>query len=379
MRKHGFKSAAIALALSFGAVSSSGLSCLAADTEFKWGFVNAVGKLVISPEYLDAKPFSNGLAAVRVHVRLADDSYDDLWGFIDKTGKLVVAPQFLEAGSFVDGLAPVRLPDSGKLVDSLGSDKSRHWGYIDKSGNFTIAPTFEEADAFSDGLAAVASGGKYGFIDSTGKWSIEPKFDLACRFSDGRAAVMTSLQTGFLSISTRDDMYRADGGVWGYIDKKGEPVIPSTLEACGAFGKGLAPASVGKNQGSIRPDKWGYMDENGKFVIAPKFAEAHTLCEGKAAVKTGTWKNMGKGIRTWVAGKWGYVNSAGKQVIEAKFDGADPFSGGMAAVKIDGKWGYIDTTGKVIIEPQFKGNLQFSEELAPVLTEAVPAETKKPL
>ena len=54
----------------------------------KWGFVNKKGKVVIEPEYDNAKSFSNGLAAV---------CKDGKWGFIDKDNVLVIANQFMDA------------------------------------------------------------------------------------------------------------------------------------------------------------------------------------------------------------------------------------------------------------------------------------------
>lgn len=38
-------------------------------------------------------------------------------------------------------------------------------------------------------------------------------------------------------------------------------------------------------------------------------------------------------------GKWGFVNNDGKTVIEPKFDEAMSFSNGLAAVRSGDKWG----------------------------------------
>lgn len=54
----------------------------------KWGFVDKDGKMKITPQYDDARSFSNGIAAVKVN---------GLWGFIDTSGKMVIETQFDDA------------------------------------------------------------------------------------------------------------------------------------------------------------------------------------------------------------------------------------------------------------------------------------------
>ncbi len=59
----------------------------------KWGFVDSKGKMVIEPQYEDARSFANGFAAVKV---------DGMWGFINLDGKMVIEPQFENAKDFND-------------------------------------------------------------------------------------------------------------------------------------------------------------------------------------------------------------------------------------------------------------------------------------
>lgn len=70
-----------------------------ADETGKWGFVDTKGKVIIEPEFDNAKSFSNNLAAV---------CKDGLWGFIDTSGELVIDYQFLDADYFTeDGMTMV--------------------------------------------------------------------------------------------------------------------------------------------------------------------------------------------------------------------------------------------------------------------------------
>lgn len=59
----------------------------------KWGFIDSTGKMVIEPQYEDARSFANGFAAVKK---------DGKWGFINTDGKMVIEPQFENAKDFND-------------------------------------------------------------------------------------------------------------------------------------------------------------------------------------------------------------------------------------------------------------------------------------
>lgn len=59
----------------------------------KWGFVNSKGNVYIEAKWEDAKPFTNGYAAVKEN---------GLWGYINSSGNYVIEPQFLDALSMME-------------------------------------------------------------------------------------------------------------------------------------------------------------------------------------------------------------------------------------------------------------------------------------
>lgn len=201
------------------------------DAGGKKGYVDKTGKVVISPQFAYAYPFSGGLAA-------ATESADGPWGFIDKTGAWAIAPSYEYASSFSEGLASV--------------NRTRKCGYIDTTGTMVLQPeTRGETDCatiageFSGGLARWKFGKKYGFIDRTGKTVIKPVYDLTYHFAEGLAAVMV-------------------GGHWGYIDAAGKMVIPlMPLNRAEDFHNGLAPVVT-------KDGSHGYVDRAGKFVWPPE-------------------------------------------------------------------------------------------------------------
>jgi hypothetical protein len=65
------------------------------------------------------------------------------------TGKVVIPPQFDEARDFSEGLTPIRI--------------NRKWGYIDSKGKTVLPSKYYRARGFSEGLAAVNIGGKWDY------------------------------------------------------------------------------------------------------------------------------------------------------------------------------------------------------------------------
>jgi len=45
---------------------------------YKWGFIDKKGKIVINPQFEEAKPFSEDLTSVKIGGK---------WGYIDKKGQ----------------------------------------------------------------------------------------------------------------------------------------------------------------------------------------------------------------------------------------------------------------------------------------------------
>ena len=132
----------------------------------KIGFINKSGDFIIKPQFVEAKDFKEGMAAVKQNGR---------WGFVNRKGQIVVKPQYSEVYDFSEGLA--RIYSKNK------------YGFIDKSGKEIIPPVYDNAGDFHEGLAAVNKDGLWGYIDKTGKFIIKPKFHYARRFSEGLATV----------------------------------------------------------------------------------------------------------------------------------------------------------------------------------------------
>lgn len=204
------------------------------------------------------------------------------------------------------------------LIPVLMGDK---WGYIDQSGDIVINPQFSSASFFSDGMAAVSISGKYGYINKKGEYEIIPGYKDVANFSEGIAWTVK------------------EGGLPTAINKNGEELFSSKeAQAVWSFREGMAQFKI------IDPGSgeslYGFMDVDGKVVIAAQFAGVDLFSDGLASVRNGE-------------GKCGYIDKKGNLEINYQFDNANAFQGGRAVVKINGKCGVIDKKGKLIINPQF--------------------------
>ncbi len=89
---------------------------------------------------------------------------------------------------------------------------------------------YEKLGSFSEGLAAVMRDGKWGYINSKGEEVIPCQYSLCEAFNEGLAAVQKCSEEGYIDTE------------WGYIDTEGKEVIPLKIkaEAVGRFSEGLA-------------------------------------------------------------------------------------------------------------------------------------------
>lgn len=176
------------------------------------GLVNAYGKEIAEPKYFSIEKFSEGLAVAR----MGNDNY----GFIDTTGKEVIPLKYNGAKSFFNGYAIVTMYDKK-------SKPSR--GIIDKTGKEVTPIKYEELYGFDDnGLCLFEQGGKKGFIDKSGKEVLSfTKYDRIDYFSHNRA-----------SVSRKDK--------WGYINRTGKEIIPLKYDIAENFNtEGLAKVRAG--------------------------------------------------------------------------------------------------------------------------------------
>lgn len=275
-------------------------------TEFLSGDTSDDDLFVIPPVFEDARPFFNGLAAVKS---------DGLWGYIDESGNTIIDFIYHEAGDFIETSTFVF---QGKMrTYYYGGTPPRqedvlegYWALIDTEGNPLTPFEIRYADGFYDGWAIV------------------------------HYAV-------FEKIISTGGTYDTGRTLRNYINTNGENFwkgsISSVLEP---FINGIALINVGV---SIQ-----FYDANGMRLFKKEFRFARNFSDGLAAARTGS------GSRSWT-----YIDSSGMTVFDERFLSAGDFSNGYAfVVKEFMKPGFIiDKLGKRYLEElNIYGMTKFNDE-----------------
>lgn len=142
-----------------------------------YGYMNKFGKIIINPQFEDAKDFKDGFAIIKISGK---------YGFINKSGKISVNPIYEDLQNFSDGLA--RIKTDGK------------YGFIGKDGKTVIKPQFDYVESFSNSLAEIKIAGKIGLINNKGEIITNPRFDEISYFSEGLAKVKIDGKYGFVNL-----------------------------------------------------------------------------------------------------------------------------------------------------------------------------------
>ena len=252
---------------------SEGLARVMNYEEGKCGYVNTKGEEVIPFSFYTAAPFSEGLAAVGVDLPKEEgrQSAETRYGYIDKTGNRVIEPKYRRAFAFQDGLAKVE-------------DMDRNIGYIDKTGKEVIPLRYNKITDFWNGKAfAQEKSGEVFLIDRTGK---KLKSIITGEY-------MREHGNGIISIEVDEQV--APGRVEYvrlYFDENGR-VSEKDAEWRMRLSEGLAPYQDEKT------GKYGYVGEDGTWVIAPTFDFARDFEDGYAVVSKKVTLANGKADVQW--------------------------------------------------------------------------------
>lgn len=283
-----------------------------------WGFLDRRGERVIPSRYASAAPFSEGLAAVK----LSRDPAAADWGYVDREGRTAIEARFRAAGPFSNGLA---------WVERLSQERYLLPAVIDRSGRVVVEKPFlpgmsqalwgtpsverlvrRAETSFGEGLVPVQDGAARGWADASGRLAVRGGgFRELGLFSEGRAKVLVPGGSLF-------------HGTWGYVDRKGDLVVPARYTRAGPFLDGLA--------------------------------EVHDA-----------------------AGRTGWITPSGQWAVEPVWlEEAGPFSSGLAPARVNGLWGYLDREGRFAIPPRFLRAAPFSEGLAATALAAPPRPVRTP-
>ncbi|MFC6997516.1 WG repeat-containing protein [Rufibacter roseus] len=243
----------------------------------------------------------------------------------------------------------------GLMRFSIGEN----YGFI-KAGqtSYYLNPTYQEAQDFTDGVAIVGSNGKFGGINKNGDYLFPPKFTWCHEFSEGLALAYDGHEVGFIGKKGKFEIiendkfeFRATGSnsYFGSSFSEGLAMVSFTRrvncrEEVG-FGSSRMAARGIKPIASIVCDedtKLGFINKRGEIVVPIIYYGLGQFSEGLAAFKRGN--------------KWGYLDKDNNIIIKPQFDKAEKFKNGLARIGLLGsensyKYGYVNASGRYIWQP----------------------------
>ena len=252
---------------------SEGLAMVMDYKEGKSGYINAKGEEVISLSSYSADAFSEGLAAVGVDLPKEEgrQSAETRYGYIDKKGGWVIEPKYRDAFAFRDGLAKVE-------------DTDRNIGYIDKTGKEVIPLRYNKITDFWNGKAfAQEKSGEVILIDTTGK---KLKSIITGKYLDDCGNGIISTEVSEQVAPGRVEYVKL------YFDENGR-ISKEDARWRMRLSEGLAPYQDEKT------GKYGYVGEDGTWVIAPTFDFARDFKDGYAVVSKKVTLANGKEDVQW--------------------------------------------------------------------------------
>lgn len=186
----------------------------------------------------------------------------------------------------------------------------------------------------NDGIFAVLKNDKVGYMNTQGKLVVPTMYDVMADPNDKYDETWSEpVANGRILV--------AKNGKFGIIDTSNKVIMPFTSKYAivESISEGMAPVMS-------KASKWGFINTEGKEVIAPQydgtngnFGGYYGFFEGLAGMQKGQ--------------KWGYITKTGTVAIPFIYDEIRPFSEGVAGVLKNGKWGFIDGANKTVIPFKF--------------------------
>jgi hypothetical protein len=141
----------------------------------RYGFIDRLGNIHISPQYPDAYDFSENAVAVVIAGK---------WGFLDKDENIIVQPFYQEVKNFKHGTARVK--------------EKNKWFFVNNEGRKITTTPYDEILESDNRKWLLVTKGKFGLADTSGKEMLAPKYDKILDLGNGFVIVKKLNKWGVL-------------------------------------------------------------------------------------------------------------------------------------------------------------------------------------
>ena len=294
------------------------------EMDEKWGMINRAGDFVIPCEYEELGNLSNGLCYY----------YEDgLYGYLDTKGYPRLKPQYTEAYDFEGELAVVSKNDYYGVIDEFGTtlipfkyeDLIYHsagkyiallddyWGIISLKGDTIVPFEYDFIGKPINGLSIIELEDQFNFLDTTGKFIFT---ELVETYSEYR--VLAQFKNGYAKTLS-------DRG-FNLTNKEGQKLFRSDWEDVGSYSNIIAVKKGGK---------WGYVNTKGQKVLPFEYSYAHSFKEDAAIVQLSPF--------------YGVINKKGEYLIDPLQEELRPLNDSVLIAKSLGKYGLITLEGDTLL------------------------------
>lgn len=206
-------------------------------------------------------------------------------------------------------------------------------GFLRPDGSFAIEPRYRSGGGFWEGLAFVSEKGpfEYGYIDEKGELVIPYQFFSATDFKQGRALVKMETNRKELGQHSFQITYG-----YGFIDKTGKWIVEPKYPLAEQYSEDRAVIATLEAR--------GYIDLDGNEIVPPRYKHALAFADGLALVAEHSQHEKGG---------FGFIDKQGKIAIPLALECAGTFYKGYAVASKGGLWGFLDPSGKFLFEPRY--------------------------
>lgn len=194
------------------------------------GIIDSTGKVLIRPIY---KKTRGGIKYDQAIVQNSEDK----WGSVSINGGTILDFVYKNIGNWSDERALLEY-SNGKFA------------YANTKGKTITDERYDYARDFESGIALVVKNGLIGFIDNNANTVIEHQFSDYMIINDVEKDPLNNME-----YIKKSEYFMMDegyiivkkNGKWGYINSKGETVIPFEFDKINVLGKGSRKVNVTKD------------------------------------------------------------------------------------------------------------------------------------